>query len=85
VSGDTFIFQAASAFNNIDNVKDFSTTAGDATTSRIFWWATIRSTDAITDFVTFTNSGSHSKMYVDRDGSGAASTALYRSLLSRTF
>ncbi len=52
-------------------VKDFSTGSSDKLDIADILVGYDPLTDAITDCVTFTNSGSNSQMLVDRDGSGA--------------
>lgn len=67
---DTFVFETASAFNNVDVVKDFSL-ADDALDISDILSGYDPMTDALTDWVEFTNSGSDTIVKVDRDGDGS--------------
>lgn len=69
---DTFFFDT-NAFNNIDVVKDFITGQTDKLDIADILVGYDPMTDLIADFVTFTNSGANTQMFVDRDGSGAGS------------
>jgi len=69
---DTFIFKAASAFNNIDVIYDFSTAQGDKLHLTDVLQGFDPLTDAITDFVEITTSGSNSLLKIDADGGGNA-------------
>jgi len=66
---DTFIFLAASAYHNIDVVSDFSTGQADVLDLRDVL-SSYNGSDAITDWVRISNSGSDSTVEVDRDGTG---------------
>lgn len=68
---DTFFFDT-NAFNNIDVVKDFLTGQSDKLDIADILVG-YDALDDIEDFVTFTNSGANTQMFVDRDGSGAGS------------
>lgn len=68
---DTFEFLAASAFSNIDVIKDYSTSDGDIIDlTDILGSVYDPQTDAITDFVEITDSGSDTVLKVDLDGTG---------------
>ena len=68
---DTFVFEAASAFSNIDNIHNFTAADGD-----IIDLSDIITgfTGDITDHVDLVNSGDHSLLRVDADGSGGYTT-----------
>ncbi|MCE7887049.1 MAG: calcium-binding protein, partial [Alphaproteobacteria bacterium PRO2] len=66
---DTFFFDT-NAFNNIDVVKDFVSGDSDALDIADILVGYNPMTDAITDFVTFTNNNGNSQVFVDRDGTG---------------
>lgn len=70
---DIFVFEAASAFNDVDTVNDFSTAGGDALDlSDILSGAGYDPmTDLITDFVQITTSGSDSIVKVDVTGAAS--------------
>lgn len=65
---DLFVFEAASAYNNVDVIQDFSTGQGDAINLSDLLELYNPVSDAITDFVQITTSGSNSSVFVDRDG-----------------
>ena len=67
---DMFVFEAASAYNNVDVIKDFSTVANDKIDLRDLLGEYDPLTEALTDFVEITTSGSDSVLKVDRDGTG---------------
>lgn len=69
---DIFLFDT-NAFSSIDVVKDFSTGSSDKFDIADLLIGYDSLTDAINDFVTSTNSGGNSQIFVDRDGSGAGS------------
>ena len=73
---DIFGFEAASAFNDIDTIKDFSVAQGDAIDISDLLFGYDPLTDAITDFVTFTDNAGNSQMSIDRDGTGGAYSAV---------
>lgn len=66
---DVFVFEAASAFNNIDVIKDFDI-ANDAIDLSDVLSSYDPMTDLITDWVEMTTSGSDTILKVDRDGTG---------------
>lgn len=72
LGADIFVFETASAFSNIDVIKDFSTTQGDKIDIKELLVGYDPLTSAITDFLQITTSGSNSIIKVDRDGSGTA-------------
>ncbi|RVH60075.1 type I secretion C-terminal target domain-containing protein [Sinorhizobium meliloti] len=66
---DTFKFQTASAFNHVDVVKDFSTAQADIIDlTDILGVAYNPLSDAIADFVSFSESSGSTFVSVDRDG-----------------
>ena len=65
---DTFVFENASAFNNVDVIHDFSTAESDAIDIADLLAAYDPMTDAITDFVQITDNGTDSTLSVDADG-----------------
>jgi Ca2+-binding RTX toxin-like protein len=67
---DTFVFETASAFNNLDVIKDFSTAQNDVLDLSDLLGGYDPLTDAITDFVWITESAGNSNVFVDRDGLG---------------
>jgi Ca2+-binding RTX toxin-like protein len=69
---DSFVFEAASAFSNIDVIKDFSTSQGDKVDIKDLLVGYDPLTSAITDFLQITTSGSNSIVKVDRDGTGTS-------------
>lgn len=71
LGADTFIFETASAFSNIDKIKDFSTAQGDKIDIKELLVGYDPLTSAITDFLQITTSGANSVVKVDRDGSGS--------------
>lgn len=69
---DTFVFELASAFANQDTITDFSSGGSDKIDIHdIIDVEFDPLTDAISDFVEFTNSGGNSIMSIDRDGAGS--------------
>lgn len=74
LGADSFVFEAASAFSNIDVIKDFSTSQGDKVDIKDLLIGYDPLTSAITDFLQITTSGSNSIVKVDRDGAGTAYT-----------
>lgn len=68
---DTFVFEIASAFANQDTIADFSTAQSDKIDIHdVIDIEFDPLTEAIADFVNFTNSGANSIMSIDRDGTG---------------
>ena len=68
--GDRFVFEASSAYNNIDVVTDFNLGQGDALDLSDLLSAYDPLTDALTAFVQISNAGANSSVSVDRDGTG---------------
>jgi len=69
---DAFIFQTDSIYNGSDKIMDFSQSQGDwvqFSTNILEGYDAV--TDAISDFITITESSGHTNINVDRDGSGA--------------
>ena len=72
-NADTFVFEIASAFSNQDTIADFSTAQGDKIDIHdVIDVEFDPVTEAISQFVDFTNSGCNSIMSIDRDGTGTA-------------
>lgn len=71
LGADTYVFQAASAYSNVDTVSDFSTAQGDALHLVNLLSEYDPLTEAITDFVQITTAGADSNVAVDRDGTGS--------------
>ncbi len=67
---DSFVFETATAFNNVDVIKDFSLSDDDVLDLSDLLSVFDPMTDAITDFVQITESGGNSSLFVDRDGTG---------------
>ncbi|MFH1159137.1 MAG: type I secretion C-terminal target domain-containing protein, partial [Pseudomonadota bacterium] len=67
---DIFVFEAATAYNNIDVISDFSTGAGDAIDLSDLLTSYNPGVDTLTDWVKIEDSGSDSAVSVDRDGTG---------------
>lgn len=67
---DIFVFESATAFNNIDMIKDFSLLDNDMINLSDLLSGFDPLTDAITDFVQITEGDGNSELYVDADGNG---------------
>jgi Ca2+-binding RTX toxin-like protein len=67
---DTFVFEAATAFDTVDDIFDFNTTDGDIIDIVDLLTEYDPLTEALTDFVQITTSASHSNLAVDVDGGG---------------
>lgn len=65
---DIFIFEAISAFNDVDTIGDFNTSQNDAIDIYSLLIGYDSQQDDINDFVTMTANGSDTTMAVDRDG-----------------
>ena len=65
---DDFIFEAISAFNDIDSIKDFNTSQSDRLDLSDLIQGFDPLTDAIEDFVQITTNGANSTLSVDIDG-----------------
>ena len=65
---DTFVFEADSAFTNSDNIQDFNLAEGDKLDISDLITGYDPLTDAISDFVQITESGSNSYLNVDANG-----------------
>lgn len=72
LGADTFVFEAGSAFSNVDVIKDFSTSQGDKIDIKDLLIGYDPLTSSITDFLQITTSGSNSIVKVDRDGTGTS-------------
>jgi hypothetical protein len=71
---DTFLFEAASAYNNVDVVKNFSTGESDKLDLADLLTGYNPVTDAITDFVEITDNSGNIIMKVDADGTGGGAS-----------
>lgn len=71
LGADTFVFEAASAYNNIDVVKDFSLAQNDKIDISDLLSAYDPLTDVLSDYVMIADSGSNSVVSIDRDGAGS--------------
>ncbi len=80
---DTFFFDGVSAFNNIDEVYDFSLAENDKLDLSDVLQGYDALTDVITDFVQITDDGTDSFVSVDADG-GADSFVQIATLLNTT-
>tara|TARA_R110000868_G_scaffold390055_10_gene659585 strand:- start:4017 stop:7256 length:3240 start_codon:yes stop_codon:yes gene_type:complete len=67
---DVFLFEALTAFNFSDNIQDFKLSQNDKFDVSDLLQGYDAVTDAITDFVQITESGSNSYLSVDADGGG---------------
>lgn len=65
---DSFVFENASAFNNVDVVSDFSVAESDVIDITDLLSAYDPMSDVITDFVQITDNGSDSTLAVDTNG-----------------
>ena len=65
---DTFIFESVSAYNNRDNIRDFSLAENDKIDLSDLLAGYDPLSDLITDFVQITDNGTHSYVAVDADG-----------------
>lgn len=72
---DTFLFEAVSAFNDVDTIKDFSLTDGDAIHIIDLLIGFDAQQSAIDDFVMLTESGGDTTLAVDRDGTSGTYSA----------
>lgn len=69
---DTFVFENANAWNNIDFIQDFSTAQGDKIDLRNILSSYHPGTDNLTDFVKMEDGSNNTILSVDRDGTGTA-------------
>lgn len=83
IGTDTFIFEALTAFSDVDTIHDFSTTAFDRIDLSDILSAYNPMTDVITDFVRITDSGANSIVEVDANG-GADSFSQIATLINAT-
>ncbi len=65
---DTFLFDGATAFNNVDQIRDFDLSENDMIDIADLLVGYDALTDAITDFVQITDNGTDSTLAVDADG-----------------
>lgn len=65
---DTFVFEAASAFSNVDTISDFNAGQGDVLKISDLLIGYTPGTSDINDFVSFTTSGGNTSLVIDRDG-----------------
>jgi Ca2+-binding RTX toxin-like protein len=68
LGSDTFIFEALTAFNDVDQIHDFSLSEGDALDISDLISSYDPVTDSISDFVQVTDNGTNSYLAVDSDG-----------------
>lgn len=82
---DTFVFEAASAFNNVDVIDDFDVSTDDDVIdiSDVLDGYYTAGVDDITDFVQITDDGTDSTLYIDQDG-GADNFVAVASILGTT-
>jgi Ca2+-binding RTX toxin-like protein len=75
---DTFVFESASAFNDIDIINNFTTADGDAVDISDLLTGYTAGVSDINDFVRFTNSGANTLVQVDANGTtgGASFTSI---------
>lgn len=78
---DTFVFESSTAFNDLDFLKDFSITDNDVLDLSDVLIGYDPLTDAISDFVAFTDNGTHSFLRVDADG--AANGTDFTNIIAR--
>lgn len=71
---DTFVFEADSAFNNVDNIWGFATYQNDKLDISDLLIGYTPGTSDINDFVSLTVAGSNTTVSVDRDGTGSSYT-----------
>ncbi|MBI4031033.1 MAG: type I secretion C-terminal target domain-containing protein [Proteobacteria bacterium] len=81
--GDTFVFEAASAFGAVDVMKDFSTGQGDIIDIADVLTGYDLGIDAITDWVQITDNGTDTTLKIDQDG-GANNFVTVATLLGVT-
>lgn len=72
LGADTFVFEAAFAFNGRDTIADFNTGEGDALDLRDLLEMYDPLADALSDFVRIQYSGANAIVSVDQDGAGNA-------------
>ena len=72
---DTFIFEATTAFHNVDTIYDFNTGQGDKLDIKDLLTGYTPGTSDIADFVTLTETGGSTTVSVDRDGAGSTYSA----------
>jgi Ca2+-binding RTX toxin-like protein len=83
-NADTFVFEADSAFNNIDTVTDFYTWQSDKLDISDLLTGYTPGTSDINDFVSLGTFGSDMILYVDRDGTGGTYSSQQIATLSYT-
>lgn len=74
-NGDTFVFEAANAFDGVDTIKDFSLAPKDVLDISDILTGYNSGTDDLLDFVQILDSGADSVLYVDATGSADFSAA----------
>ena len=65
---DIFVFEAASAYTNLDQINNFNANEGDAIDISDLLVGFDSATDNIAEFLRFTNSGANTRIQVDSDG-----------------
>lgn len=73
---DTFSFDATTAYNNTDQIADFSASEGDVIDISDLLSAYDPMTDVLTDFVQITDNGTDSTLSVDANGGGDSFSAV---------
>lgn len=72
LGADTFVFEATSAFNDVDVVSDFNVAEGDALDLSELLSGYDATQDAISDFIQITDNGTGTTVSVDADGGADA-------------
>ncbi|SEB79285.1 type I secretion C-terminal target domain (VC_A0849 subclass) [Maribacter dokdonensis] len=72
LGADTFVFETASAFNDVDVVSDFNVAEGDALDLSELLSGYDATQDAIADFIQITDNGTDTTVSVDADGGADA-------------
>ena len=68
---DTFVFEAATAYNNVDVIKDYKTSENDKIDLSDLLSSYNSISDAIEDFVRMTDNSGNTALEIDRDGVGS--------------
>ncbi|MCC7305010.1 MAG: type I secretion C-terminal target domain-containing protein [Alphaproteobacteria bacterium] len=78
---DVFHFETETAFNDVDTIMDFTPGDDDAIDISDVLFGYDPLSDDIADFVTFTDYGGNSQVFVDRDGTGSTYSSQQIALL----